>query len=136
MLIHRANCKYGYNTTDECYEPDDIIGVFGSKESRWFKIKWAGYPESEWERENLLLRDGYQDEIRDFWVRTGLQPNKEFHPDPDDCHRHTVCGRSFKRSQDLKVLGSTLNQDTDLNQNRHFLRQKLTEIRFWFNLGK
>ena len=47
MLIHRAYCRYGYNTTDECYELDDIIDVFGSKESRWFKIKWAGYPEPE-----------------------------------------------------------------------------------------
>ena len=46
MLIHRSNCKYDYNTTEECYELD---GVFDSKESRWFKIKWAGYPESDWE---------------------------------------------------------------------------------------
>ena len=34
------------------------------------------------------------------------------------------------------VLGPTLNQHSEFNQNRHFLRQKLTEIRFWFNLNK
>ena len=96
MLIHRSNCKYGYNTTEEYYELEDITRVFGSKESRWFEIKWTGYPEPEWERENLLLRDGCQDEIRDFWSRTGLQPSKEYYPTPDGSHKCTVCGRAYK----------------------------------------
>ena len=31
---------------------------------------------------------------------------------------------------EYNLLGSTLNMDSDLYQNRHFLRQKWTEIRF------
>ena len=31
---------------------------------------------------------------------------------------------------EIDILGSTLNMGSDLYQNRHFLRQKWTEIRF------
>ena len=37
------------------------MGVFGSKAIRWYKVKWAGYLELEWERENLLLRNNNND---------------------------------------------------------------------------
>ena len=115
MRIHRAKCKYGYDTTEQYYELEDIIGVFGSKASDQVVLvqsqvgsgQWAGYPEPEWERENLLLRDGCQDETRDFWVRSGLKSNKQFYPEPDGKHRCTVCGHTYlhtyKRKQDLKT---------------------------------
>ena len=51
MLIHRARCQYNYNTTDEAFVLEDIVGVFGYKHSRWFnKVKWQGHEEAEWER--------------------------------------------------------------------------------------
>ena len=34
------------------------------------------------------------------------------------------------------LLESTLKEDTTFYQNRHFLRQKMTEIRVWCNLDK
>ena len=77
--------------------------MFGSKAIRWYKVKRAEYLELEWERENLLLRDGCQDEIRGFWVRSGLKPSKQFYPDLDGKHRCTVCGHTYKRKQDLKA---------------------------------
>ena len=67
MLIHRANCSHNYDTTDEVYEVEDIIDVFGSKDARWFKVKWKDYAEPEWEREHLLQRDGCGDIIRSFY---------------------------------------------------------------------
>ena len=33
-------------------------------------------------------------------------------------------------------LDTTLNKETTFHPNRHFLRQKLTEIRFWFDLNR
>ena len=114
MRIHRASCKYGYGTTEQYFVLDEIVGVFGSRESRWYKVKWEGYAEPEWERENLLLRDGCQDEIRAFWVRSGLNPSKQFYPDPDGRHRCTVCGRTYKRKQDLKAHQTRKqHRDTD-----------------------
>ena len=68
MLIHRANCSHNYNTTDEVYEVEDIVDVFGSSTARWFKVKWKDYAEPEWEREHLLRRDGCGEMIRDFWT--------------------------------------------------------------------
>ena len=50
MLIHRNNCVHQYNTTDETYVVEDIVGVFGRIEVRWMLVKWEGYPEPEWER--------------------------------------------------------------------------------------
>ena len=47
-----------------------IVDVFGHKDARWFKkVKWRGCEKLEWEREHLLVRDGYTEAIRDFWAR-------------------------------------------------------------------
>ena len=103
MLIHRSNCNHNYNTTDEVYEVEDIVGVFGSNTARWFKVKWKDYEEPEWEREHLLRRDGCGELIRDFWTRSNLQPNARYYPDPDGHHRCGTCGKKYKRAQDLKA---------------------------------
>ena len=114
MRIHKSRCKYGYGTTEQYYELEEIVGVFGSKASRWYQVKWAGYSELEWERENLLMRDGCQDVIKDFWVRSGLNPSKQYYPDPDSRHRCTVCGHTYKRKQDLKAHQTRMkHRDTD-----------------------
>ena len=78
--------------------------LFGHKDARWFRIKWAGYEKEEWEQEHLLVRDGCTDSIRNFWLKTGLNPAQEFYADPDGQHRcSVVCGKSYKRAQDLKA---------------------------------
>ena len=32
-----------HNTTDEVFELEKILQVFGDKDSRWFKAKWSGH---------------------------------------------------------------------------------------------
>ena len=66
-------------------------------------MKYKGYETPEWSREHLLLRDGCRDSIREFWSRTGKQPNKKYYPDPEGKHRCTICGKPYKRAQDLKA---------------------------------
>ena len=36
MRIHRDKCPYNYDTTDEAFEVESIVGVFGRINSRWF----------------------------------------------------------------------------------------------------
>ena len=83
-------------------ELEDIVATFGHKDTRWYKVKWKGYP-LEWERGHILVRDGCTEMIKDFWARSGLNPVKEFYPDPDGRHHCTVCCKSYKRRQDLKA---------------------------------
>ena len=45
MMKHRAHCIYNYGTTDEIYEVEKIVDVFGHASSRWFLVKWVGYEE-------------------------------------------------------------------------------------------
>ena len=74
LKIHAASCMYTYGTTEEFFEVEEIIDVFGRKENRWFLVRWSGYDEPSWERGHLLTRDGCTDAIRDFWIRSGLSP--------------------------------------------------------------
>ena len=103
MQKHRAHCVYNYDTTSEVFEIESIVDVFGYAHSRWFLVKYKGYQMPEWSREHLLLRDGCRDSIREFWSRTGKQPNKKYYPDPEGKHRCTICGKPYKRTQDLKA---------------------------------
>ena len=103
MLIHRASCAYNYATTEEVFTVEEIVGVFGHKDSRWYLVKWQGHEEPEWEREHLLKRDKCHDSIRAFWAKSGLHPAKNFYPDAQGKNRCTVCCRTFKRPQDLKT---------------------------------
>ena len=102
MQIHRANCPHNYGTTEKTYEVERIVGVFGRIGARWFLVKWGGYEEPEWERGHLLLRDGCRDSIRDFWDKSGLSPCEEFY-DVEHVNKCEVCGKEFKRAQDLKA---------------------------------
>ena len=92
-----------YATTDEVFTVEKIVGVFGHKDARWFLVKWQGYEDPEWELEHLLKRDKCHDSIRSFWATSGLQPTRDFYPDPDDKNRYTICCRTFARPQDLKT---------------------------------
>lgn len=77
--IHRTSCAYNYNTTEEVFVVEDIVGVFGDVDARWFLVKWEGYEDPEWEREHLLTRDGCHGIIRDFWTQSGLSPCEKFY---------------------------------------------------------
>ena len=101
--IHRASCVHNYGTTDEVYVVEKIVGVFGYKDARWYLVKWQGFDESEWEREHLPKRDNCHDAIRSFWVASGLQPTKNFYPDPEGKNRCTICKKTYARPQDLKT---------------------------------
>ena len=103
MSIHKAKCMHAYVTTEEIFEVEDIVGVFGHRANRWFLTKWAGYDEPEWECGHLLTKDGCSDAIRDFWLRSGLSPCKEFYTDPQEKNRCEICAKAFKRPQDLKA---------------------------------
>jgi hypothetical protein len=103
MKIHKASCKFNYATTEESFPVEKIVAVFGKKSSRWYKVKYEGYDEPEWNREHLLLLDNCHDSISDFWAETELNPAKEYYPDPDGSFRCEVCGQQYKRAQDLKA---------------------------------
>ena len=82
MLIHRAtSCVHNYATTDELSTLEEIVGVFGRADARWFLVKFEDYDESEWEREHLLKRDKCHEAIRSFWLgKIGVQPNTRILP--------------------------------------------------------
>ena len=101
MRIHRDSCPYNYDTTDEAFEVQEIVGVFGRVNARWYLVKYAGYPKPEWNREHLLLRDGCRDSIRHFWDKSGKAPTKEFYE--IETHKCEICAKEFKRAQDLKA---------------------------------
>ena len=103
MKIHMSSCTYAYSTTAEEYEVESIVGVFGWKNNRWFQVKWAGYEVPEWERGQLLIKDGCNDAIRQFWLDSGLSPCKDYYPDPENKYRCEICAKTFKRRQDLKA---------------------------------
>ena len=100
--IHMTSCVHAYGVTEEYYEVEDVIGVFGRIGNRWYLVKWAGYDIPEWERGRQLEKDGCHEMIRSFWEKSGLSPAKEFFDD-ESAHRCEVCAKDFKRGQDLKA---------------------------------
>ena len=53
--------------------------------------------------------------IRDFWISSGLAPEKEFYPDKAN-NRCDVCAKTYLRRQDLKTHQT--------NTGHHFLNHK------------
>ena len=43
MLLHRESCVHQYNTTDEVFVVEKIVGAFGWVDARWLLVKWEGY---------------------------------------------------------------------------------------------
>ena len=39
MYIHRGSCIHQYDTTDEIFVVEELVGVFGWIEVRWFLVK-------------------------------------------------------------------------------------------------
>ena len=47
MLLHRNSCIHQYNTTEEVFTVEDIVGVFDCLENRWLLVKWEDYEEPD-----------------------------------------------------------------------------------------
>ena len=103
MQIHRYNCIYNYDTTQEVFEVEQVTNAFGHVDNRWLLVKWKGHENPEWERQHLLERDGCHEVIREFWAHSGLNPCEHFIQDAEDKHRCAVCCKVYKRAQDLKA---------------------------------
>ena len=54
MQIHRHCCIYNYDTTQEVFEVEQIVGAFGHVDNRWVLVKWKDYAEPEWNRQHLM----------------------------------------------------------------------------------
>ena len=39
VMRYRASCVHNYETTNEVFTLEKIIGVFGHKDARWFLVK-------------------------------------------------------------------------------------------------
>ena len=50
-----------------------------------------------------MLEVDAKDAVREFWIKSGLDPCKDFYEDPKGEHRCGVCAKTFKRAQDLKA---------------------------------
>ena len=102
MLIHRNNCDYNYGTTEEDFEIDRILKVYGHSSRRLFLVCWKNHPgQDSWEPEHLLTRYGCRETIKDFWSTSKLNPAKKFYPDPDGdaSSRCWMCDWKQKRQE-------------------------------------
>ena len=45
MQQHRESCVHNYEDTDQVFEIEKIVNVFGHIKARWFLVKYVGYPE-------------------------------------------------------------------------------------------
>ena len=79
MYVHRNTCQFNYGTSEEAYELETIVAVFGKAKRKLFKVKWQGYQEQSWEPGHLLLRDGCSDSIKEFWLKSGINPALDFY---------------------------------------------------------
>ena len=103
LLIHRASCRHQCSTTEEYYEVEKILDVFGHVHPRWFLVKWRGYAESEWERGHLLETDG-RDSIRPFWEANNKVSNKnEVLPTRPQGRPLSDLHKVYQRTQELKT---------------------------------
>ena len=67
MRIHICNCDYNYGITDEKWEVERIIDVFGNATRKLFLVQWTDRPgEDSWQKEHSLLQDGCYPIIKEF----------------------------------------------------------------------
>ena len=67
MKIHYYNCAFNYDLTDQKWEVEEIIDVFGNASRKFFFVRWSGRPgEESWEKEHSLLQDGCYPSIKRF----------------------------------------------------------------------
>ena len=84
MKIHCCNCVFNYGLTDQKWEVEEIIDVFGNTSRKLFLVRWSGRPgEESWEKEHSLLQDGCYPSIKRFCHKSGKNPALNFYPDPD-----------------------------------------------------
>ena len=92
MQIRRYSCNYNYNTAQEIFDVEQVVGalVHGHVDNRWLLVKWKGHHDPEWERQHLLERDGCHEVVREFWAQSGLNPCVQYIQDVKDKHRCVV----------------------------------------------
>ena len=127
MKIHSCNCNYNYGLTDEKWEVEKIIDVFGKSTRKLFMVKWKDKPgEDSWQKEHSLLQDGCYPSIKAFWNESGKNPASDYYPDPDGEPetRCWMCG--WKSTAKNKKLGLTTHIRKKKHQ-WHKRRANLTE---------
>ena len=94
MLTHTTTCPFNYANSSKYFEVEEVRAVYGKASRKLFFVKWEGYPETEnsWVPEGSLLRDGCKESIDDFWLKSGINPAKDFYPDPEARPRCWMCG--------------------------------------------
>ena len=116
MRIHSCNCDYNYGLTEQKWEVERIIDVFGNATRKLFLVQWTGRPgEDSWQKEHSLLQDGCYPSIKAFWNRSDKNPALDYYPDPDGepGTRCWMCG--WKSSAKNKKLGLK----THIRRKRH-----------------
>ena len=104
LHIHQASCNCQHGLAEEEDEFGDIDTAFGTVEQRWYRVQWSQHPGKDtWEPERSLRRQGLGEAIRNFWVKSNLDPSTEFIADPDDVWRCYCCGKGFKLVRTLKA---------------------------------
>ena len=106
MKIHSCSCTFNYGLTEKKWEVEKILAVFGRAERKLFLVKWTDHPdEDSWQKEHSLLQDGCADIMKAFWNSSGLNPARDFYPDPDGepGTRCWMCG--WKSCVNNKKLG-------------------------------
>ena len=106
MRIHSSTCNFNYGLTDQKWEVEKIIAVFGRAERKLFLVRWANRPgEDSWQKEHSLLQDGCAESIKEYWNNSGTNPALDYYPDPEGepGTRCWMCG--FKSSAKNKKLG-------------------------------
>ena len=111
MLIHRAQYKFNYGTTEESFTVKGIKEVYGKAARRLYLVEWCDHPGSEsWEPEHLLLEDGCKPTIDEFWLRSKKNLASAYHLDPNDKPRCWVCGWSSSKSDKPRYLKAHLTR--------------------------
>jgi hypothetical protein len=84
----------------EEFEIGDVIDVRGPPESRFYRVAWKGYPESEASWKHSSFFENADGCVADFW--NWAAPSKDSNVTVEGEHRCIYCNKFCKRAQDLK----------------------------------
>ena len=99
-------------------------------------MAWCGYADGDtWELDRSLKRQGCEESVRNYWLRSGKNPGAEFYPDPDDKWRCYQCGKGYNSERCLKAhitrthpkrqwRGTTADKDERNAQHKRSQREK------------
>ena len=70
-----------------------------------------------------MLRDGYRESIKEFWLASGLNPAQDFYADPDDKPKCWICGWATEEA-DPRLPKRPL--DTHIQRKKHQWKRRHT----------